>query len=95
MGFLVFGVIRPKKNELLQELPQAKCFRKSSCELPRTVETTVSEVVAGRFPKLFPYLRTFPLPPLFLPAHIALITRWEAITARNVNCRELGHAFEY
>ena len=58
------GVILPKKKGLPQELPQTKCFRESFCEFPCAQwEPLFREVVAGRFPMLFPYVGNFPLAP--------------------------------
>ena len=61
-----------KNKRLPQELPQAKCCCESFHELPRAQREPLSEVVAGGFPKLFPYLYNFVLAPIYLTALLSL-----------------------
>ena len=51
--FLVFGVICPKENNFRKRSASAKASARSG--------NHYSEAVAGRLPKLFPYLRNFAL----------------------------------
>ena len=55
-----------------KELPQAKCFRKSFRAHSRN---HFSEIVASRFPTLFPYLINVTRAPIILTAHVDAASR--------------------
>ena len=70
--FLVFGVICPKTKGFRKSFRKRSAFAKASTSFRAHSGNRFSEVVAGGFPKSFPYLYNFVLAPVHLTALLSL-----------------------